>query len=81
MTDQEIEFKTIVNTIQEQAKKLIDDYRKDYPNDQTFLLINLTSDQCNKTGLIVDAQMSLDKVGGVLVNLNERLMEDVIKSG
>ena len=77
MTDQEIEFKTLVNTLQHQATKLIEDYQKAYPNDQTFLLINVTSDQCGKTGMTVAAHMSMDKVATVLVNLNQHLIEEL----
>jgi hypothetical protein len=56
MNDQDVEFQTVAKTIQAQAAKLIEDYRKEYPEDQTVFSMFIASNDVGKQAVVIDGK-------------------------
>ncbi len=80
MTDQETEFKTLITTLEAQARKLLNDYHKMYPEDEFFFIMNLASVEVEKSGMVIQSEgMSKANMAECMINLNEKFLSTAIR--
>lgn len=78
MNEQQMEFKTMTNTLNKQVDQLIHHYKTQYPDDETLVIISVTSLDSGKTSVVFQCDMGLDNVRAALVQLNQRLIKEVV---